>query len=208
MEWAESRLGHGPGELVSTTLTCAFAQWSPGLGDNSPMGWVTVGVYLGAATASALAARHLAGSDPVQRRERRFWVFTALLLSLLAVNKQLDLQSLLTMVARCHAQLAGWYDARRVVQEAFIYLVAAGGAIGLGLLALLMRGILGRVWLALVGLGFVCVFVVIRAASFHHVDMLLGASTAGIKLNWLLELPGPILVTLVALRRLRAPVSA
>lgn len=186
---------------MSTTLTCAFAQWSPGLGDNHLMGWVTVVVYLVAAVASGLAARRLVASDPQTRRERRFWIITAAVMLLLAANKQLDLQSFMTMLARCHAQLSGWYDVRRAVQEAFIYLVAAGGVIALGLMALLLRGILGRVWLALVGLGFVCVFVVIRAASFHHVDVLLGSSAAGIKLNWLLELPGPILVSAVALQR-------
>jgi hypothetical protein len=186
---------------MSTTLTCAFAQWSPGLGDNHLMGWVTVVVYLVAAVASGLAARRLVASDPQTRRERRFWIITAAVMLLLAANKQLDLQSFMTMLARCHAQLSGWYDVRRAVQEAFIYLVAAGGVTALGLMALLLRGILGRVWLALVGLGFVCVFVVIRAASFHHVDVLLGSSAAGIKLNWLLELPGPILVSAVALQR-------
>lgn len=190
---------------MSTTLTCAFAQWSPGLGDNYLMGWVTVVVYLAASVASGLVARHLGRPDPLTRRERRFWVIAAAVMLFLAINKQLDLQSLLTMLARCHAQLTGWYDVRRMVQEAFIFLVAASGAIALGLLALLLRGILGRVWLALVGLGFVCVFVVIRAASFHQVDALLGSSAGGIKLNWLLELPGPILVTLVALRRRKAP---
>jgi hypothetical protein len=46
--------------------------------------------------------------------------------------------------------------------------------------------------------------VVVRAASFHHVDVLLGSTAAGIKLNWLLELPGPTLVALVALRRRKA----
>lgn len=193
--------------MTGTTLTCAFAQWSPGVGDNHLMGWLTVVVYLVAAVASGVAARRLVASDPLTRRERRFWVLAAMVMLLLAVNKQLDLQSLLTMIARCHAQLAGWYDVRRVVQEAFIYLVAAGGAIALGLLALLLRGILGRVWLALVGLGFVCVFVVIRAASFHHVDVLLGGTAGGLKLNWLLEIPGPILVTMVALHRRKAPVT-
>lgn len=186
---------------MRTTLTCAFVQWSPGLGDNNLMGWVTVAVYLLAAIASGMVVWRLAGADPLARRERRFWIITAAIMLLLAINKQLDLQSLLTMLARCHAQLTGWYDSRRAVQEAFIFLVAASGAIALGLLALLLRGILGRVWGALLGLGFVCIFVVIRAASFHHVDALLGGTAAGIKLNWLLELPGPTLVTLVALRR-------
>lgn len=186
---------------MQTTLTCAFAQWSPGLGDNNLMGWLTVVVYLMAGLAAGRVARRLTAVDPVTRRERRFWVITAVLLLLLAINKQLDLQSLLTMLARCHAQLSGWYDVRRAVQEVFIWLVAAGAVVTLGLMTLLLRGILGRVWLALVGLGFVCAFVVIRAASFHNVDVLLGSTAAGIKLNWLLELPGPILVALVAWRR-------
>lgn len=186
---------------MQTTLTCAFAQWSPGLGDNNLMGWLTVVVYLMAGLAAGRVARRLTAVDPVTRRERRFWVITAVLLLLLAINKQLDLQSLLTMLARCHAQLSGWYDVRRAVQEVFIWLVAASAVVTLGLMTLLLRGILGRVWLALVGLGFVCAFVVIRAASFHNVDVLLGSTAAGIKLNWLLELPGPILVALVAWRR-------
>jgi hypothetical protein len=190
---------------MRTTLTCAFAQWTPGLGDNHWMGWLTVAVYLAAALAAAAAARSVPGPEPRVRRERLFWWIAAGILAALAVNKQLDLQSLLTMVARCHAQLAGWYHVRRVVQEAFIFAVAAGGLVAVGLLALLLRGILGRVWPALLGLGFVCAFVVIRAASFHHVDVVLGSSAIGVKLNWLLELPGPILVALVALRRRSSP---
>lgn len=186
---------------MRTTLTCAFTQWSPGLGDNHWMGWLTVAVYLAAALAAGLAARRLAGAGGADGRERRFWIFAAGLMLALALNKQLDLQSLLTMIARCHAHLSGWYEVRRLVQEGFILAVALGGLAALGLLAFLLRGILGRVWLALAGLGFVCAFVVIRAASFHHVDLALGRTLGGVRLNWLLELPGPVLVALVALRR-------
>ena len=188
---------------MSTTLKCAFAQWSPGLGDNTLIGWITVLVYLLAALAAGHVARRLVGPDPLHRRERRFWIIVTGLMLALALNKQLDLQSLLTMIGRCHAQLAGWYDIRRRVQEGFILAVALGGVVTLGVLALLLRGILGRVWPALAGLSFVCVFVVVRAASFHHVDITLGSSVGGIKLNWLLELPGPTLVALVALHRQR-----
>jgi hypothetical protein len=188
---------------MQTTLTCAFTQWSPGLGDNHWMGWLTVAVYLAASLAAARAAFALSGIDAATRRERVFWGISAGMMLLFAVNKQLDLQSLLTMVARCHAQLSGWYDMRRTVQEAFILIVGSGGLVALGLMALLLRGILGWVWPALVGLGFVCVFVVVRAASFHHVDILLGSEVLGIRLNWALELPGPMLVALVALYRAR-----
>jgi hypothetical protein len=186
---------------MNTTLTCAFAQWSPGLGDNNIIGWLTVVVYMWAALASARLVLVLRGSDPTFRRERLFWAISAVVMLCLAVNKQLDLQSLVTMIGRCHAQLSGWYDNRRAVQEVFILSIAGLGVLVLGLLALLLRGILRRVWLALVGLCFVCLFVVVRAASFHHMDVLLGSWMMGIKLNWLLELPGPVLVALVAWRR-------
>lgn len=192
---------------MRTTLTCAFTRWSPGLGDDTWVGWLTVAVYLVAAFVAARAARAIDDSVTGSGRERVFWWITAAILLALAVNKQLDLQSLLTMVARCHAQLSGWYEDRRGVQELFIVLIEAAGVLSLALLALILRGILGRIWPALLGLGFVCLFVVIRAASFHHVDIFLGSSIAGIKMNWLLELPGPTLIALVAWRR-RASVDA
>lgn len=188
---------------MRTVLTCAFAQWGPGLGDNDVMGWVTVAVYLAAALVSIRLLAALGRADPKARRERLFWGMSAAIMLFLALNKQLDLQSLLTAVARCHAQLSGWYGVRRTVQELFILAVAAAGVVGLGLLALLLRGILDRVWLALLGIGFVCAFVVMRAASFHHMDALIGSWVLGMKMNWVLELPGPILVSLVALRRRR-----
>lgn len=184
-------------ETLRTTLTCAFAGWGPGLGDNDVMGWVTVLVYLASAVSSARAALALQND----RRERRFWWIACAVLLFLALNKQLDLQSLLTMVGRCHASLAGWYEERRAVQRAFVLAVAGGGVVALVLLALLLRGILRRVWAALLGLAFVCGFVVIRAASFHHVDVLIGTSALGVKVNWLLELPGPLLVLAVGMRR-------
>lgn len=190
-------------DLLQTTLTCAFTRWSPGLGDNHPLGWLTVLIYLAAGIASARAAL-ARGREGTEVLERRFWWVTAAILLFLAVNKQLDLQSLLTMVARCHASLAGWYDERRGMQRAFIWLVAGGGIAFLGLLALLLRRIMGRIWLALAGLAFVCSFVVIRAASFHQMDGLIGSFALGIKVNWLLELPGPLLVLAVAWQRRRA----
>ena len=184
-----------------TTLTCAFAQWSPGLGDNSAMGWVTVLVYLLAAILSVGAAKALHGSEAPLRRERVFWGISGAVMLFLAINKQLDLQSLFTMIGRCNAHLMGWYDMRQTVQRDFILAVAVGGGLAVGLLALLLRGILGRVWPALLGIGFVCGFVLIRAASFHDVDGLIGSWAMGIRVNWLLELPGPTLVAITAALR-------
>ena len=42
-------------------------------------------------------------------------------------------------------------------------------------------------------------FVVIRAASFHHVDALLASRLGGLKWNWILELGGILIVAVGAL---------
>jgi len=44
--------------------------------------------------------------------------------------------------------------------------------------------------LALSGLTFLLSFVVIRATSFHHVDVFLSQTALGLKWNWILELLG------------------
>jgi hypothetical protein len=189
---------------VNASLNCAFATWSPGLGDNTPMGWVTVLVYGLAALGSARAALSRTGAEDAVRRERLFWGLLALLLTALAINKQLDLQSLMTEIGRCHAHLNGWYEGRARVQYWFVICGGLAGLVGLAFLAWLLRGLWQKLWPALLGAAFVSFFVLVRAASFHHVDILIGAQILGVRVNWLLELPGPILVLLVGWQRSRA----
>lgn len=182
---------------------CVFGVWSPEIGDPHLMGWVTVGVYLLAGLASVSVVRRNAFPPDSRCRERMFWILATLLLMLLAVNKQLDLQSFITAAGRCMAQAQGWYENRRVVQLVFILVLAGTGVLALLGLGRMLRGTLPRTGLALLGLVLVTVFVVIRAAGFHHMDVLIGTRIAGMRLNWLLELSGPLLV-LVAAWRARA----
>lgn len=181
-------------------MDCIFAAWRPGIGDPHPMGWVTVGVYLLAALASAMVAWRGAFPPATRGRERVFWTLAALLLLFLAVNKQLDLQSFMTAAGRCMAKAQGWYENRRLVQLAFILVLAGTGVLILMSLRRLLHGTLARTGLALLGLVLVSVFVVIRAAGFHHMDMLIATRVAGMRLNWLMELSGPLLVLMAALR--------
>lgn len=181
-------------------FSCALEQWSPGLGDPDMMGWLTVAVYTYAAIIAARRAVKGLFPGETRGRERAFWWFSATLLACLAVNKQLDLQSLLTEVGRCVAHAQGWYEERHTVQVWFIAGVMAGGVLSVCWLGFVLRHTLARTGLALVGLGFVCVFVAVRAAGFHHVDTLIGTAVAGLRINWLLELTGPILVTVAGLR--------
>jgi len=186
--------------VIPSLFECATQHWSAGLGDPHLMGWVTVGVY---ALAAVLTARRaIVGQFPAEsrKRERLFWALSAILLGLLAVNKQLDLQTLLTEMGRCAARAQGWYEDRQIVQRWFIMGVIVAGTVLVGWLALVMRRTLRRTGLAVLGLGLVCTFVAVRAAGFHNVDILIGTEVAGLRMNWLLELPGPTLVAIAALR--------
>ena len=179
--------------------SCALTRWSPGIGDPTAMGWITVAVYLAAAAMALVVAMQAPFPVASRRRERLFWALLAAVLLALAVNKQLDLQSYLTALGRCLAQYQGWFDRRRFVQEAVIL----GLLVGMVLLAIVlwrvMRGTLARSGAALAGLVLVLGFVAIRAVGFHHVDALIKLDVMNMRLNWLFELTGPVLISLAGL---------
>ena len=80
-------------------------------------------------------------------------------LTALGINKQLDLQSLLTQLLRDAAQFQGWYADRRHYQFAFVVAIAAAGVLGVGAMAWVLRRVLGRVWVTVLGLGWMTSFV-------------------------------------------------
>ena len=171
-------------------------RWRPGIGDPSVVGWLTVVGYFAAAAACLRAARRDAARTG---RRSAFWLGLFALAAFLGVNKQLDLQSLLTQTARDLLREAGLYDRRQTYQAAFIGAVAVGC---LGLLAAalrLTRGDPARK-LAAGGLVFLLGFVTVRAASFHHVDALLGSTVGGLRWNWVFELAGIALLAAGAFR--------
>lgn len=179
---------------AAALLDCAFARWQPGIGDPSPMGWATVAAYALAALLALAAAR-----APQPRPERAFWIGAAVFLALLAVNKQLDLQSFVTAVGRCVAQAQGWYDERRAVQREVIGALIAGTLLMGAVLAWALRRTLAQTWLAWLGLVAITAFVLTRAVGFHHMDELIKFRLGGARMNWVLELGGIALVAAGAL---------
>ena len=157
------------------------------------MGWATVAAYVVATLLAVLTIFRQPG------RQRIFWFCLAALLLLLAINKQLDLQSALTAAGRCMAQAQGWYEQRQTVQLTFIIVIAAI-CLTLGLtLAWIMRKELAHIWVALIGLALLLAFVAIRAAGFHHFDRFIGYEIGGLRMNWVLELGGIAIITINAL---------
>ena len=193
--------------------------WRPGIGDPTLLGWFTVFAYFAAAVPCLLVWRHEQNvlRDPLMARSAAFvrphvWLGLAVLLALLGINKQLDLQSAIGWYGRRMATAQGWYEYRRIVQGIFVLLVALGCTAGAAGLAWYLRASLRRYLPALLGTVFLLGFIVIRAASFHHVDVALADDSAGIRFNGVFELggiaavAGAALVILKRERQLRWPV--
>lgn len=177
---------------------CTFQAWSPGIGDPTIWGWLTVLIY----ALSALVAGFVVITAPfpceTKGRERIFWACLTFGLILLTINKQLDLQSFMTAIARCAAKAQDWYENRRALQAGFILTITAG-AVLLGVYFFrLVRGTMKRSALPLVGGIFVVSFVLTRAISFHAIDKLIHLTlptwAAGLKINFLLEASGPLII--------------
>lgn len=179
--------------------------WRPGIGDPTFIGWFTVAAYVAAFIFSLAYMRRLdrTHSEDHAPEGRRLWRLIALILLLLGINKQLDLQTLLTETGRLLAKQQGWYEQRRSVQALFIAVIASGGIY----LFLIVWRAYKNVWrenlLPIAGMLFLIAFVVIRAASFHHVDRILGWHPGGFKLNWILELGGIACIMATAIVRLK-----
>jgi len=178
-----------------------IGRWSPGIGDPSFMGWLTVVAYFGTAWCCFSVARRLRGRRKTER-EAWFWLSMAVLLAALGVNKQLDLQTALTEFGRLLAYRQGWYEDRRVFQRLFIVAVGAVAAVTVAVALWRARTSNRAVQLAILGACFIVAFVVVRAASFHRVDRMLFRYAFGwLRLNWFLELGGMAIVFVAARAR-------
>lgn len=182
-----------------------IGSWSPGIGDPTVMGWVTVVAYAAAAWQCVVLGRGKVRDMPA--RERRVWWWLAVIMILLGVNKQLDLQTAFTELGRIVAKTQGWYERRAHVQRRFIELVLAGALATVVVALIVVRKMPRATQLAIVGLTLLAAFVFVRASSFHKVDLILGARWLGVKANWIFELGGIGLILLGTLLRRRAPAA-
>lgn len=175
------------------------SKWSPGIGDPTLIGWLIVAAYITAALlciACFCSARH-------NRliKQQTFWLMMAIVLFLLAVNKQLDLQTWLTEVARNIAREQDWYQQRRIFQVWVVGVIAVVGVSLIILAGWLMRHS-ARHRLAFIGLILLLTFIMIRSASFHPVDDVLAFKFAKLKLRYILELGAIVCIATSAARSL------
>ena len=175
------------------------------LHDHTFLGWLTTGMYVAAATLSAVAAHEQVNDArllaPDRRRVAAFWWLLSAGLLVLALNKPLDLQTAITDTLRDLAQRDGWYGRRRVLQ---VMLVC--GALGLCAVgAWVIRRLLGHHWrthrLVLAGIGVLLVYLLLRVADIERLGEMTGLPLEAIGVRDALEWIGLMLIGAAAWRR-------
>ena len=164
--------------------------WSPGIGDPTVGGWVTVVLYLLAVISTGKTANIVHVRERFVAGEKYILRAISIMFVGLGINKQLDLQTALTEFGRVLANNRGWYDKRQIVQVWFIISVALACILIACILLVVARKSPAPTWLALIGTTTVLAFVLIRAASFHHIDRFIGGTILGLRWNWVLEMGG------------------
>jgi hypothetical protein len=182
--------------MSAIETSICVAAWEPKIGDPSFMGWFTVFAYVAAALLCFFAmARNSHGRTPVSW----YWFLLTCGLFLLAINKQLDLQSWFTQVGKNVARDMGWYERRRVVQAVFVVLIGSSAIIFTVRLVPWVRHRYAELTVPTLGVIFLLAFIVIRAASFHHFEVFSDFRVAGVRMNCLMELGGIGLISWGAL---------
>jgi hypothetical protein len=168
------------------------------IGDPTIGGELTVILYFLAAISCFITTRQLDTEHAGSSKELVTWRSLSALFFGLGVYKQLDHLMEIGEAVRAFAYSESWYDERRLVQRAFIVLVAITCVVALPSFLRWARTTPAPTRLALSGATIMLGFVLIRAASLHDIDLFLRDETIlGLRWDWILE-TGAICVVLLA----------
>jgi uncharacterized protein (DUF983 family) len=177
-------------QSFSANAATENGRWQAGVGDPTIFGWLTVIIYLIATIRCFFKAQE----SKDYGGNFKFWIYLGVFLLLLGINKQLDLQTLLTQTVRDIAKAGHWYADREPVQIGFIVMMGFGMFVAV----ISLRMYLAHSWhnykVTWIGLIVLLTFILIRAASFHHMDVFINRSFLGLSYNAILEIGALVLI--------------
>lgn len=178
---------------ISNIISRAYGQgfWRTQRGDYTLAGW---GITLSYAVCVFFFIYCLKGVANHDASERLFWRVLFMVVLLLCINKQLDLQMLITDIARTAAKELQVYEFRKPIQIKVISFFASM-AIGLFcLVGMLVRQAHKGLLLALAGISVITGYLFLRLMSYHSVDAMLGRKLFIFSLFDVIEFLGILLI--------------
>lgn len=157
--------------------------WVPSIGDPTIIGWIIVFAYF----ITAFICFNASTVSEHKNSIKKFWLFLTFILVALGFNKQLDLQTLLTHIGRDVAIYQGWYEHRRIIQLIFIIILSLAGLISL---YKYFKILFLKVKTTLIGSIILFCFILLRAASFYHINIPKGLNLQNPTILSILELAG------------------
>jgi len=192
--------------------TLPYGNWYQHMGDPTVIGWtITIAYFLVTLLCWRAGLKEKTINVNIQKSERHaVWFGLSILFFVLGINKQLDLQTLLTVVGREIAQSNGLYESRREIQLIFVIFFTLFCFSSIVALSWWLRDCWRRYLIPLLGVAFLVSFVVIRAASFQHVDYFISKwSIIGpLRMKYVVELGGILVVGLGAVQSLHRTYKA
>ncbi len=195
--WITVSAGSPPMEEGGSTLLNMVSQgyrtgmWKDKRGDDSFSGWVVTLCYI---FCSLFLLYFLLRLPVVPRGERVFWYVVCAAVVFLAINKQLDLQMLVTDILRTAAREYQVYAVRKPFQIRVVSLFASLGLSFLLLLLYVLRNFHKSLYLAMTGVSCLFSFLVLRLISYHGIDAVFSRKIASFTLFEIMEIVGGLLI--------------
>jgi hypothetical protein len=178
-----------------------LSEWLSRSGDTTFWSWVITILYAITIFVSVYYVVKIKGKES---RDKRFlWICISLFLIGMGINKQLDLQILLTMAGSFIAEHQGWYEYRRVVQKIFtIGILVCVSAAG-GLILFRIRTIIRQSIVELSGVAILAFFAIIRVGSINHLNKAIAFEQEKVSHIHGIEFAGIAIILLALLHHLK-----
>lgn len=179
--------------------------WQLRFNDPTLFAWLTVFAYLMASILCTTCILFLERIFPNQSLivHRLIWAGLAVAMLFLGANKQLDLQSPLTRAIKGMAYRQGWAEWGQLAQVLLVTFLGAFSILVIFIVSWSIRKTWKQYWILLIGLMFLARFIIVRVASIYGVSLPeLSQLTGGLRVTWLLEILGAMLVAIAAAQNL------
>lgn len=176
-------------EIITYLLSFVIiGNWKPAIGDPTFFGWLTTIFYIVAAALCGFSARR---SDRISaslslRRHLFFWWSLTIIMLIIAINKQLDLQTLFLLIIKKIIINQGWYSQQNIFMLCFIAIISIFSFSIISLLVWTYRFDLRHYGFAFLGIMLFFIFIIIRS-GFYYVNAF-NWKPFGIRIYYILEI--------------------